>query len=194
MRLPNLKKSEQIIIFALIMLTFGFLLSRFVIYPEIKRIKSARLQADFWDGMMSMESIATQRYNSLNDKVQQLEVALTQKEQYLFDKDEADEFIRLLPQLATKTDNILTAINLNDTGETPLPEMAVNEAGQSFIPMPTQLSIRGNYSNIIRFFEQLQANKQLMTVNMLNMETAEDLTEVDVELTLNLYVYEHQEE
>ena len=61
MKSPNLNRTEQILIFAAILLAFGLLLYKLMIDPELKRIGAARSQLDSRQDLLNMESKESER-------------------------------------------------------------------------------------------------------------------------------------
>ena len=191
MRFTKLKQTEQIPIYALIFLALGLLLYRFLIYPELERIDKAKAQLNFWQDMLETEARESQHRNVLNVSIERFETELTAARQRLFSRDEAIDFLSSLPDLMSRTGNILTTmISHNEINISS--DQNSNSAEQYFSQMPVQIAIRGYYSEIIQFFEQLQSKGQLVTVSSLKMETADNPREVDADFTLNIYIYEDE--
>jgi Tfp pilus assembly protein PilO len=199
-----LNTREQFIVYAVILLISGFLLYRFVVSPELKHVSAAHFHLDSQQVLLKIKTEEAQHHSILNDRVQQLKTAITETKGLLFSRNEAMDFLRLLPQLISQTGSVLITMeprdmeNLSSGGavvqgkqEQQVPEP---EAEWSCMRMPVQVAIRGEYSEIIRLLEQLAEREQLVVVSEIDIATAEDCpAEVDSEVMLNLYVYEYQE-
>jgi len=196
---------EQFLICAVILLASGFLLYRFVIFPESKRVGAAHFHLNSQQDLLEMKAEEAQHHSMLSDRVQRLKIAITEARGLLFSRDEAIDFLRSLPQLISQTGSVLVSMEPRDmehlssdgaTAQGTKKERRVSEmqAGRSYMRMPVKIAIRGKYSEIIRFFEPLEGREQPITVSEINIATAAaDPTEVDAQLMLNLYVYEDQE-
>jgi Tfp pilus assembly protein PilO len=195
---------EEFLICAVILLASGFLLYRFVVSPELKHIGAARFHLNSEQDLLKVKAEEIEHRSILNDRVQQLKTTMAEAKGIVFSRDEAMDFLRLLPQLITQTGSVLVAMKPRNMKDLPPGSAAIQvtedekqipgvEAGRSFMRMPVQIAIRGRYREIIHFFEQLEERKQLMTVSEINIATAAvDPAEVDAEFTLNLYVREYQ--
>jgi Tfp pilus assembly protein PilO len=184
MKSPNLNRTEQILIFAFILLTFGLLLYKLMIDPELKRIGAARSQLDSRQDLLNMESKGSQHRLPLNARVQELQTEMAAMRELLLSRDEVTDFLRSLSQSTSQTGSALTTIAPHD-----MDSLLPSDEGD-FITVPVEIAINGDYSEMIRFFEQLQECRQLINISRLNIATARDPAGVDAELTLNLYVYE----
>ena len=67
------------------------------------------------------------------------------------------------------------------------------EAKRPCIYMPMQIDVRGEYSEIINLFKQLEGHGKLVTVSEVELETAIDSPkELDATIMLYLYIHEYQ--
>ena len=184
MKLPNLNRKEQILICAFILLAFGTLLYRLVVFPELRRVDAHRLQLDMQKDLMNMNVQEIQRRNKLDNNIMQLEEAIAAIRDRSFDRDKIANFLKTLPQLVRDTGNVLVSIAPQDMKKPSSP-------GKSpYITMPVSVAINGHYSEIIRFLRLLHEYKQLISVGGLKIVTASRPSEVNAQITLDLYVYE----
>ena len=203
MRALNLNKTEQVLVCIFIFLALGSLLHQFTIVPGLRQVRAARFQLKFQQDLLNIGVKQAQHRDALNNRVQELRAKIAQTRRSLFNRDEARGFLRSLPQLTGQTGNVLMIITPYDMQGLP-PESADTQRSQkrqrpaavegdrSFMTMPVKIAISGNYSEIIRFLERLQGYGQLTAISKLKIATAQDPSEVDAELMLNLYVYEDQ--
>lgn len=203
MRLIDLSTREQFLIYTVILLACGALLCTSMIYPGFRQMSAALSLLDSQRGLLKAKAEKADHGRILGDKVQQLKIAVSQTKELLFSRDEATDFLRLLPKLVHQTGNVLVAMKLRDVedlssgsgaAEIPRQERQTPEEAQRFcIRMPVQMSIRGKYDQVIQLFEQLDGCKKLITVSEINIAAVEDPTEVGAELTLNLHICEYHE-
>lgn len=204
MKLPNINKTEQVLVCVFVSLGLVMVLYRFSIVPELNRIKAARFQLGFQQDLLEMKSAEAQNHDALINNVQKLMTEMAQTRSSLFSKDEATVFLKSLFQLVRQTGNVLITITPYDIQAMP-PEGEVKrgskkkrreekeEGDRSFMTMPVKITISGDYSEVVGFLEQLQEHKRLITVSKLKIATGQDPSVVDAELILNLYVYKNQE-
>lgn len=193
MRLPKLNKTEQILLYVLVLATLGSLLYRLAIFPELRRIKTARSQLTFRQELVNMEEREIQQRDALINTVRQLETAMGETRKLLFSRDEAVDFLRALPQLTDQTGGVLTSMNSYEMENLSSTCDVAQDSRRILMAMPVQVAVRGNYGEIIRFLEQLRERRQLITASKIRVRNAGDPAEVNAEFTLNLYVYEYQE-
>ena len=205
MLMTNLNTREQFLICIVILLASGFLLYRFVISPELKHMSAAHYYLNSQQDLLRIKTEEAQYRSMLNDKVQQLETSIAETKGLMFDRDEAMGFLKLLLQLISQTGSVLITMEPRDmellssdgaaTQRTKQEQRESEmQAETAHMRMPVQIAVRAKYSGIIRFFEQLEELKKLATVSQINIATeANAPAEVYVQLTLNLYVYKHQE-
>jgi len=202
--MTSLNTRERLLIYAVILLASGFLLYRFVISPELKLMSAARFHSNSQQELLKTKAEEIQHHSVLNDMAQRLRERVTETTRILFSREEAVDFLRLLPQLTSQTGSVLIGIYprytenflTGDTDGNLEVKTKTPEEGDvgSYMRMPVQIAIRGRYSEIVRFLEQLEEREQLMTVSEFHIETAsESPAEVNAGFVLNLYVYEHEE-
>jgi len=188
---------EQFLICAVILLASGFLLYRFVIFPESKRVGAAHFHLNSQQDLLEMKAEEAQHHSMLSDRVQRLKTAITEARGLLFSRDEAIDFLRSLPQLISQTGSVLVSMEPRDMEHPRVRGDGATAQGTEQEQRVSEIQAGGSYmrySEIIRFFEPLEGREQPITVSEINIATAAaDPTEVDAQLMLNLYVYEDQE-
>ncbi len=204
MRSLSLNKTEQVLACIVIFMALVSLLYQFAIIPELGHVRAARFQVNFQQDMLNTKVEEAQYRDALNNRIQKLKAEMAQTRRSLFSSDEARDFLRSLSQLIGQTGSTLTIITPYDMQDIPSKSASVKratgkqqtaaaEGDGSFMTMPVRIAISGDYSEVIRFLEQLQVNRQLATVSKLKIATAQDPSEVSAELMVNLYVYEDEE-
>ena len=205
MKLPDLNKREQFLIFITITLAFGFLLYRLLISPGVERVQTARFYLNSQWEIQGVKSAEIQSRGGLDGRLRRLGTAISETREILFSKDEAVDFLRSLPQLIKGTEAVLVTMKPGEMQD-PFPDSAGRSRGsrrkkqssetevkKPCMRMPVQIDIRGGYSEIINLFEQLEGHGKLVTVSEIDLETAADSpAEVDATLMLNLYVHKYQ--
>lgn len=205
MKLPDLNKREQVLIFMTIALALGFLLYRLLISPGVERLRTARFYFDSQQDIQGVKSAEIQGRGRLDSRLRQLGTAISETREVLFSKDEAVDFLRSLPQLIKGTEAVLVTMK---PGEMQYPfadnasrvrgarkrrQSSETEVEKPCMRMPVQIDIRGEYSEIINLFEQLEGHGKLVTVSEIDLETAAGSpAEVDATLMLNLYIHKYQ--
>ena len=200
----NLNTTEQVLVCIFIFLALGSLLYRFTIVPELRYVRAARFQFDFQQDLQDAKMATTQYRDALSNKVKGLEVEIAQAKLSLFSRDEARDFQRSLSQLVNQTGSVLMTMipyNMQDLSPAGAVDQRPGERQQtagvensmSIMTMPVSIAISGDYGAVVRFLEELQEYRQLMTISELKIATARDPSQVDAELMLKLYVYEDQE-
>jgi len=204
MRLPNLNKTEQILICVFVFLILVTVFYRFSIVPGLHRIKAARFQLGFQQDLLEIKSAEAQDRNALINNIQKLKAEMAQTKHYPFSEDEATAFLKSLFQLVRQTGNALIAITPYDIQAMPPADEVARgskkkrratemEGDGAFMTMSANITINGDYSEVVRFLEQLQEHKYLVTVSKLEIATGQVPSNVDAELMLKLYIYENQE-
>ena len=204
MKSASLNKRERLFIFAVILLTFGSILHKLLISPELNHIDAAYFQLDSQQNLLKIRAEKIQYHSILNAKVQKLRMAITEAREVLFSKDEAADFLRLLTQMINNTGNVLITMKPCDMKDLSSNAATVQGSKQekqtseiqnerSYKQMPVEIAIRGKYGDIISFLGELEESKQLITVSEIDIATvAENPAEVDAKFRLNLYVCECQ--
>ncbi len=197
----DLNKWEISLVYMLILMISAGLSYRFLISPGWKRMSAARFHLNSQRELLQAKTEKVQRLGTMNDEVQGLKMAMAETRERMFSKDETTDFLELLHQVINQTGGVLITMLPHDTMN-PLPKQTTEQMQELqdidtesvCAQMSIQITIRGEYSEIISFFEQLTACRQLINVSKLNITTApRKPAEVDARFTLNLYVYENSE-
>lgn len=201
MKLSSLYTRAYLFIGAFILLVFATVLYSYAIFPELKRMNIVRSQLK----PLEMGLEGSQHPGMPDSRSQELKTAIEKIEKLMFNIDEAIDFLETLPQVAKDTGNTLVNIKpgsveiyilgskdeIKQLNKDLLKELLRLKVEKPYVVMPLQIIIRGKYSEVIGFFEQIERTRQLIEISGINIvTTAEDLTKIDAKLSLNLYVCE----
>jgi len=176
------------------------LLYRLVIFPGYKCMNTALFHLSSQQDLLQVRAEEMRRFQTLTGKIQKLKASMAETNNVLFSKDEATGFLKLLPGLVNQTGSVLINMLPHDMKDVLLDTMATGnseqepDARRSYMHMPVQIAIRGEYDEIVNFLQRLEEREQLIDVSELSIATAvRSPAEVDASFTINLYVYENQE-
>ena len=166
-------------------------------------MKTAHFYSDAQKELLKIREDTERHRNTLENQVQHLRMSASETGGVLFSKQEAIEFLRILPQMINQTGNALVSMSPGEMQslllvegvlQKPKKESIDTESGISCIFMPVQVTIRGNYIEVTDFFEQLEGHDRMLTISEIYLEnTAENPASVDARIILNLYICERDE-
>ncbi len=182
------------LIYVIAFLISGALLYKFVVSPELERYRMVRSEFN------SQQQVSLRKLNqrdALFSEYQRLRTKADSAQKLLFSRDEAENFLQMLPKLSKQTRNILTSIVPKDSRSvSPQKPKDAKDSQQDaelsltlaeIEEMPVEVTIRGGYSEIISLFETLESFKQLMAISEVGVTTArEENNKVDTKFLLNL--------
>jgi len=184
----------------------GYLSYSFIISSEVKKLQSARAEYKKEKVILKALEERAQSINVIANNAQKLETQLINIRSRVFNEDnDVLNFMRSLPTTTNMTGNNLMSIVPLDIKPIlePPPPPPTNEkvdgksvTTQSAPPAPKNLpckikpievSFIGGYGDVIRFFDELKRVGQYMTVENINLISANDNSgKVSVKVVLNL--------
>jgi len=204
MKLTNLNKREEMLMYVIISMISGILFYRFMISPELRRVHDASSSLHQQENLLKTRTDELQRRKALDEKIEQLKAKTAGMEILLFYKHEIPDFLRFITGLIRDTGNVMMTMRPGDVKSpsqattTEQKDQKSNEGLQtqattkaSCLIEPVEISLRGNYKNVKRFFERLGTHRKLVTLGGLSIIT-KDPEEVNTNFTLNMYIYENE--
>ena len=159
----DLNKWETSLVYVLILMISASLSYQFLLSPGWKRMSAARFHLNSQQELLQAKAEKIQRLGTLNDEAQELKIAMAETRERMFSKDEATDFLELLHQVINQTGGVLITMLPHNTMN-PLQEAQNIDTESVYTQMSVQITIRGEYSEIISFFEQLTYRKAAMAL------------------------------
>lgn len=179
----------NILIYLVIFAISGYLSYRFILSSHLDELKKVRLQYNEERTKLVSEAEKARELAKINFSVQRLERELYEINNHLFAENEVLSFMRMLPDITKQTENNLMSIVPSEIKV--IQTQASKEPNATNTPSyklkPIEIVIIGDYTDIIKFFEQIESLNKYVTINSINMSSSgDDNRKINVKMELNL--------
>ncbi|MGQ9608149.1 MAG: type 4a pilus biogenesis protein PilO [bacterium] len=179
----------HILIYLIAFSISGYLSYRFILSPHLDELKKVRLQYNEEKAKLESDVERARELAKITFNVQRLEQELYEINGRLFAENEALTFMRMLPDITKQTENNLMSIVPSDSRV--IQTKSNKEPNDNNIPSyklkPIDIVIIGDYTDITRFFEQIEGLNRYITISSVNMSSSgDDASKINVKMELNL--------
>lgn len=190
-KLAELKRRKLLLIYVAILLVCAIPLYKLMISPELERFRVARLQSKSQSDLFETKLEKVQNVDELSQNARRLQLEAGEVASLVFSPDEAVLFMQMLPAMVSQTGNTLVSMTPLDPKALLLQDTSRDAGGKNkpsgCVQIPVNISIKGKYKEVMRLFERLDANEQLLSLSELTIISAtDDVSEVNVKFILNL--------
>ncbi len=179
----------HILIYLVVLSISGYLSYRFILSSHLEELKKVRLVYNEEKTKLGSEVERARELAKITFNVQRLEQELYEISGRLFTEDSALTFMRMLPDITKQTENNLMSIVPSEARV--IQTKSEKESSGSSIPSyklkPIDVVIVGDYTDITRFFEQIEGLNRYITISSVNMSgSGDNAGKISVKLAMNL--------
>ncbi len=185
----KLPSKQKIFVLPSVLLIASFLVFYFLILPSIAKIKEIRSEILNQKIELKNNIKQSQNINKLNEELKNIKPKMEKLDQIFINKNRELDFITLIESIADKH-ALEQKISLNPGQDNP---------EEIYKTSPINISLKGNYSNIIKYLKDIESIKYYLNVKSISISSdgsqkdyniiGETDTEKNVSAIINADIY-----
>lgn len=168
MKKKNAFQLLLIITFLLVSAAFGYL-----IVKEALLIGKQTVEIDSIEALIEEQQVLLQRMKDAEARSEELEVHLATLQKMIPEDPEQNRFLIWIQQVSSDASLKLSDVSFSE-----------HTIEEGYVEMPVQLSLQGNYKNMLKFLSNLMYGERLVRVDDIDLSESGGNLSVDIKINL----------